>query len=178
MCGCSYLDAQVGGEAEAHTYYRTRATTVPSEWMFDDDAAENVPPSTEARDPLPEPRKRILPPELRDARSFETYTTVTMKTNSFDSDQTPEVSNASICYRHGKFGREPSFEADFSVDSRFNLVLSPHDFQVNKWQRRHNEKIPTSKERLSGYSRCVLREVQQEGAAVLPYLHATGGYEC
>jgi hypothetical protein len=148
--------------------------------MFDDDAAENVLPyTTEARESPPEPRKRILPPELRDARSFETYTTVTMKTNSFDSDQTPEVSNASICYRHGKFGRESILEADFSVDSRFNLGLPPHNFQVNKkWQRRYNEKIPTSKERLSGYSRCVLREVQQEGAAVLPYLHATRGYEC
>lgn len=158
MCCCSYLDAQVCGDSEA-AYYRSRSTTVPTEWLHEDEL-EQVFSHTEYRDQEYETNKRY---GLGDpTSSFDTVTTVPIMntTSSYDS-----------C---------AASQSDQNwIDSKLSLEISNDENNPRLAPKFDKAYTSPRRQTLSFHSKYVLRQVQQEGLANLPYLRVTGGsYQC
>ena len=180
MCCCSYLD--VCEETEA-TYYKTRATTVPIEWLTEDEPIETIFISTNVESDL-EPthtsaksRNKILPPPaiFKESMSFETITTVPMNISSFESSTAGEECGAEVEYWSQEMqylSDDESCNTDIAIHSKFWFGIPPHNFQLEEDRdktERHTqfqrETIWSGKKLLSccGEGMLLRKQVQNEG---------------
>jgi hypothetical protein len=174
MCCCSYLDAQVCGEgAKARTYYRTRpTTTLSTDWIYEEDSPD-ISFHSDTRNPPYQNNE--CHQKLTSVSSKETATTVVLAdTESFEGDDRRE--GWRIIPANKAPPRYYDKENSFIEESRFNCGMPLYNFQVNR--KKQEEVVLKSEQKVGGYSRHVLREVQQEGRANLPFLHTTQGIAC
>ena len=139
MCCCSYVDAQVCGEVPVDDYYKKRSTTIPTEWILNPEFSEDVDPLSRFKRTNGDGKLKfskhdrlgVHPSSCKPSPS--TATTVTMQTQSYDSDrsvsssETVRVANKRTETWSFDVSEAASYDLDSSFDSSFDSPTTRGD---------------------------------------------------
>jgi hypothetical protein len=106
VCCCADIENQVGQEDE-QSYYCTRSPTLPFQWM-EESSSEDSFPDDENEPFVIETSKSILSTSC--PKSFETSTTVTLRTRSYDTCSSENTLKSNNISNQGSFGWDKKTE--------------------------------------------------------------------